>query len=196
MATSTYLQGRKKWTRPQAIIFANNSGDLDNGVLTISGVEGTDFIILSDHNRSELSFSQQRIENKKRTINGALRSYHVADKTTFSVSWEMLPSRAFSDNPQFSPTTGLPTSEVTQYIVDGGAGGVDLIEWYENNTGSFYVFLSYDRFDKFNAAGGYLHLSQYCDVLEVYCANFDYSVVKRGETNHDFWNINLSLEEV
>ena len=109
----------------------------------------------------------------------------------------MLPSRAFNKDPQFDPSTGLPTaSDLVQYIVDGGSGGVDLADWYKNNTGSFYMIVSYDRFDKFASAGKYLHLSQYSDILEVFFVNFDYSVIQRGGTTHDFWNISVSVEEV
>jgi len=199
MATSGYIIGRKKYTRPQAIIWSKELPLLDDttGVLTVSGSEGTDFIILSDHNRSEIDFAQQRIENKKRMINGSLRSYYIADKTTLSWSWDMLPSRAFNKDPQFDPSTGLPTaSDLVQYIVDGGSGGVDLLEWYEENTGSFYMILSYDRFDKFSGGGNYLHLSQYSDILEVNFSSFEYSVVQRGGTTHDFWNVSVSVEEV
>jgi hypothetical protein len=199
MATSNYINGRSPYTRPQAVIWTKELPLIDSstGNLTVSGVEGTDFLILSDHNRSELSFSQQRIENKKRMINGSLRSYHIADKTTVSWSWEMLPSRPFNKDPEFSTSTGLPTaSGLEKYIVDGGAGGVDLIDWYTENTGSFYTILSYDRYDNFIPAGKYLHLSQYSDVLEVNFSSFDYSVVKRGGTTHDFWNISVALEEV
>jgi hypothetical protein len=199
MATSNYISGRSPYTRPQAVIWTKDLPLIDSntGNLTVGGVEGTDFLILSDHNRSELSFSQQRIENKKRMINGSLRSYHIADKTTVSWSWEMLPSRPFNKDPEFSASTGLPTaSGLEKYIVDGGAGGVDLIDWYTENTGSFYTILSYDRYDNFIPVGKYLHLSQYSDVLEVNFSSFDYSVVKRGGTTHDFWNISVALEEV
>ena len=199
MATSNYIIGRKKYTRPQAVIWTKTLPLIDEttGLLTVSGQEGTDFLILSDHGRSEISFAQQRIENKKRMINGSLRSYHIANKATLSWSWNMLPSRAFNKDPQFDPSTGLPTaSSLVQYIVDGGSGGVDLINWYEENTGSFYAILSYDRFDKFSGGGEYLHLSQYSDIIEVQFANFDYSVIQRGGTTHDFWNISVTIEEV
>jgi hypothetical protein len=199
MATSNYIIGRKKYVRPQAVIWSLNLPLIDTttGTLTLPGTEGTDFIILSDHGRSEINFSQQRLENKKRMINGSLRSYHIAKKANLSWSWEMLPSRAFNKDPQFDPSTGLPTaSNLVQYIVDRGSGGVDLLNWYEENTGSFYVILSYDRFDKFASAGQFVHLSQYSDVIEMQFSSFDYSVIQRGGTTHDFWNISVSLEEV
>jgi hypothetical protein len=81
------------------------------------------------------------------------------------------------------------------YTADGGAGGVELLNWYENHTGSFWVFLSYDRYDNFaSAETKYNNLSIYSDVIEVFFSDFSYSVEKRGQS-FDFWNISLSLEE-
>jgi hypothetical protein len=196
MATSGYLLGRKRFNRPQGVIWANNSGILSNGIIVPDGVEGEDFIVLSDHGRGELGFNKQRIENRKRLVNGNMRSYHVADKVSVSWSWDMLPSRAFSNDPIFSNTTGKQTSLSQEYTADGGAGGVDLIKWYEDNPGSFYMFLAYDRYDKFDSSA-YANMDKYNEVLEVYFASFDYTVVKRGSTNtHDFFNVDVSLEEV
>jgi hypothetical protein len=196
MATSGYLLGRKRFNRPQGVIWANNSGILSNGIVVPDGVEGEDFIVLSDHGRGELGFNKQRIENRKRLVNGNMRSYHVADKVSVSWSWDMIPSRAFSNDPIFSNTTGKQTSLSQEYTADGGAGGVDLIKWYEDNPGSFYMFLAYDRYDKFDSSA-YANMDKYNEVLEVYFASFDYTVVKRGSTNtHDFFNVDVSLEEV
>lgn len=198
MATSSYLQGRKKFDRPQGLIWSENSGllDPDTGTLTIDGVEGNDFIILSDHNRSEISFSKQRLENRQRLINGHMRSYHISDKLNLAWSWEYLPSRSFSSSPNFNTENGKPTNlDALQFVVDGGAGGVDLVNWYENHNGSFFMFVSYDRFDKFNT-NKFLHLNKYSEIYEVYFASFEYSVNKRGSNTHDFWTISVSLEEV
>lgn len=196
MATSAYLLGRKRFGRPQAIIWSNNSGILSEGIVVPEGREGEDFIILSDHGRTELAFNKERIENRRRLINGGMRSYHIADKITMSWSWDMLPSRSFSNDPLFSNITGKQTSTSVEYTADGGAGGVDLIKWYEENPGSFYMFLAYDRFDKFDNLA-YANMDKYSEVLEVYFSSFDYSVVRRGSTNtHDFFNIDVALEEV
>lgn len=65
MATSAYLAGRKRYTRPQGILWSNNSGTLSNGFYVPNGIEiGAStaetnpdlldqFIILSDHNRGD-----------------------------------------------------------------------------------------------------------------------------------------------
>ncbi len=156
-----------------------------------------DFLVLSDHNRKDISFKPERIEKRERMINGRMRSYHIADKMTISTSWDMLPSRAFNLNPQFNVSTGASTtSNLTQYTVDGGAGGNELLDWYNNHTGSFYVFLAYDKKGNFVEAGQYGHLAEYNEVIEMFISSFDHTVVKRGGSNYDFWNVSVTLEEV
>jgi hypothetical protein len=219
MTTKTYLDARKKYRRPQAMLWSDAPPIMDGGVYVPQGVEvnsataGDDFLILSDHNRKDISFKPERIEKRERMINGRMRSYHIADKMTISTSWDMLPSRAFSVNPQFDVTTGLPTATVNfdgmrnsggtitydadrKYTVDGGAGGNELLDWYNNHTGSFYVFLAYDRKSNFAETGQYSHLAEYNEVIEMFISSFDYTVVKRGGSNFDFWNISVTLEEV
>lgn len=195
MATSNYMQGRQRFFRPQAVVWANDIENID-GLTVPVGLEGQDFLILSDHGRSELSIEKERVENRKRTINAHMRSYHIADKKNISWSWEMLPSRAFSGNPIFGVETGKQTSISVEYTIDGGAGGVDLIDWYENHPGSFYMLLAYDKFNEFNTLP-YTHLNKYNEIIEVYFSSFNYDVVRRGSTNtHDFFNIDIALEEV
>lgn len=200
MGSSDYIRGRWKLDglrkRPQAVAWSDNFGILDNGLLVPQGTEFEDFLILSDHNRGEIDFSKQRLENRQRMVSGFMRSYHIADKTTVNMSWEEFPSRAFSGDPQFDEETGLvSTSGITMYTVDGGAGGADMVKWYENHPGSFYMFLAYDRFDRFSS-DKYSRFGQYNEVIEVFFASFEYGVSRRGGSTHDFWNISLSLEEV
>lgn len=211
MATSAYLTGRRRYTRPQGILWANNAGTLSNGLYVPNGIEvgastaETDpnlldqFIILSDHNRGDMQFNTQRIEQRQRTINGRMRSYHIADKLTMSVSWNMLPSRGYSGLPNFNESTGVSPSEgsKTEYTADGGAGGVELLDWYETHQGPFFMYLAYDKYTNLEGqAYEYTGLNRYNQIIEVYFADFNYSVVKRGATNHDLWNISVTLEEV
>lgn len=191
MTTDTYMVGRKKYQRPQGLLLADNPGSIQNGIIVPDGSELTNFIVLSDHNRKEISFSTERLETRKRTINGRMRSFHIADKLSISCSWDLLPSRAFDATPTFN-TSGK--SSQYQYTADGGAGGVDLLDWYENNTGSFWLYLSYDKHNNFD--GDLSRLAEYSQVVEVFFASFDYSVQKRGGSNHDLWNVSLTLEEV
>ena len=135
MSTLSYMTGRKKYQRPQAMLWANNSGTLvsapkegdpDFKVYVPNGLEigqnpgsETDesvynqFLILSDDNRSSLDFNTTRIETRERMINGRMRSYHIADKLQLSTSWQMLPSRSYFTVPDFNATTGIsPTMDM------------------------------------------------------------------------------------
>jgi hypothetical protein len=198
----TTIAGRKTYRRPQAMLWSDLPPITSGGFLVPDGYEvnaataGDDFIVLSDHNRKDISFKPERIEKRERMINGRMRSYHIADKMTISTSWDMLPSRAFSLDPQFNTTTGAVAGLGTQYTVDGGAGGNELLDWYQNHTGSFYVFLAYDKKGNFAESGQYAHLAEYNEVIEMFISSFDYTVVKRGGANHDLWNISVTLEEV
>jgi hypothetical protein len=111
------------------------------------------------------------------------------------VSWSLLPSRAYGTEPNFSSSTGLPTGIGTEYTVDGGAGGAELLDWYENHYGTFYVFLAYDKLNVNSGDTEYAKLGQYAEVLEMYITDFTWSVEKRGGTNYDMWNVSISLEE-
>lgn len=215
MATAAYLTGRRRYQRPQALLWSENAGTLTSGVYVPTGFEigatvpeGTaaslvdQFMILSDHNRGELQFNPIRIEQRQRTINGRMRSYHIADKLNMSVSWNNLPSRSYYQDPAFDSAGTSPYKGGTgEFTSDGGAGGVDLLEWYEDHQGPFWMYLAYDKYTNFPVDGeitnaSYGHLAQYNQIMEVYISDFNYSVVKRGGTNHDLWNISVTLEEV
>lgn len=233
MASQEYMIGRKKYFRPQGLLLANNPGYISEGFRIPEGDEFKDFIILSDDNRQPINISGERIEKRQRTVNGRMRSYHIADKVVISTSWINLPSRAFNVEPRFSNLPGLEgkiTNLVTstnigtaeepdqrpvksfgspyfkdqQYTSDGGAGGAEILDWYKSNPGSFWVFLAYDNYNNLTedfvegvrVRSKYQKISSYSDVVEVFFGSFDYSVESRGGTTHDFWNINLTLEEV
>ena len=78
---------------------------------------------VTDHNRSPLGISIERIEKKHRMANGRLRKYVVADKHTFNVSWDMLPANA-------------------TYTVDGYWGANDLENFFNTTKGEFILGLS------------------------------------------------------
>jgi hypothetical protein len=209
--TVAYMSGRKKYQRPQGMLWADNPGIISSGkripegyeVLANSGSETSlslldQFIILSDDNRSALDFKTTRIEKRERMINGRMRSYHIADKLSLNTSWSLLPSRSFALSPEFS-TSGVPviSGNDNKYTTDGGAGGAEILDWYENHKGSFWVYLSYDKRTNFgDDNASYDHLSEYSQVVEMFISDFSYSVQKRGGSNHDLWNISISLEEV
>jgi len=211
MATAAYLTGRKRYQRPQAILWSENAGTLVDGLYVPTGYEiGADtgdetdeslfnqFMILSDHNRGEMQFNPQRIEQRQRTINGRMRSYHIADKLSMSVSWNMLPSRSYYDIADFNTNGTSPYKNDTgEFTADGGAGGVQLLDWYENHKGPFWMFLAYDKYTNFGSdTASFAHLHQYNQIMQVYITDFSYTVSQRGGSNFDFWNISVTLEEV
>jgi hypothetical protein len=230
MTDIAYMTGRRKYARPQGMLWADNPGTIVTSSTDIyyipNGYEiGTDpddvldnelanqFLILSDNNRSAIGFNTERIENRQRMINGRMRSYHIADKLTINVSWDMLPSRSYSSNPLFTSTGkstfygqfGSPAAPDAEYTTDGGAGGVEILDWYNNHPGSFWVYLSYDNYKNFEQVvneealptnSQYNQLNKYSQIVEVFFADFNYTVQRRGSSNFDFWNISLSLEEV
>ena len=215
MADNTsYINARRKYARPQAMLWANNPGRANNGLYLPNGFEvGQDpssateddllneFLILSDDNRTPLQFDSLRIEKRERMINGRMRSYHIADKLTLSTSWSRVPSRSFASFPGLNIANlegTAPSSAGEQYTSDGGAGGVEILDWYNNHKGPFWVYLAYDKYTSFSDedANKYTRLGQYNEGVEMYISGFNYSVEKRGGSNYDFWNISVSLEEV
>jgi hypothetical protein len=227
MASLGYMQGRQRFARPQGMLWSDTPGVLSGGRYIPSGYEEysnktgltsaqteNSFIILTDHNRSDISVTPQRIEKRQRMINGTMRSYHIADKLNISTSWQMVPSRGHQSYPDFDQTTGLPDSDYgqkysertaeglnyltnTEYTADGGAGGAEMLKWYQEHKGPFWVFLAYDKYINFGVdKNAHTKLNQYNQIVQMYISSFDYTVVKRGGTNHDLWNVTVGLEEV
>lgn len=198
--------GRIKWNRPQGLLFSDNIGTFtQNGFYIPNGNEYEDFMILTDHNRGPIALSNNRIENRQRMANGRMRSYHIADKLSLSVSWERLPSRAFSEDPTFNDFGQMNAEGVETYTADAGAGAIDMISWYQAHPGPFYVFLAYDKFrvdsgslaDKIIDWGvNYTRWPMYSQVLKMYFTSFDYAIGQRGKDGFDLMNIDMSLEEV
>jgi len=211
-AGSNYIANRKKWGKPQAMIWSRNPGEVVKGtgqvgLVSPTGREGYEFIVVSDHNRSPISMDMQRIENRTRMVSGNMRSYYTDDKATINTSWNLLPSRAYQVAAELdenalpmketSPYSQAPYNAVepnSEYTADGGAGGVDMLDWYYNTIGPMWVFLAYDRFDKTVGADNQFEMNgNYLDRKKMFFSSFNYSVEKRGL--YDMWNISVSLEE-
>lgn len=192
--------------RPNLMTFSDNPGRYYYGdsedLWLPDGVEGEEFIIVSDHNRSPAPFTTDRIGSNRRMINGRMRSYHVADKLSLDVSWDDLPSRAYSALNGYELWKEDP-STTTKFTVDGGAGGLELLKWYQQHPGSFWVFFSFDGVPV--AMPENIVFNGYARVYEMTMTSFDYEVSKRsrgvaasggGFYYLDFWNVSLKLEEV
>lgn len=133
---------------------------------------------ITDHNRSPLDISFERIERSNRMANGTLRRYSVAKKRTLSCSWEMLPAKTTNT---FGGRTGLGTA-------DGGWAGEDIENFYNTVDGAFWVKLRKGIDDGKATTDGTI------EVVKVMFTDFSKSVVKRGVV--DFWSLDVTLEEV
>jgi hypothetical protein len=93
---------------------------------------------VTEHNRSALELSTERIERVVRTSNGTLRKNHIADKKKFQLSWEMLPS-------------------YRTLTVDGGWGAEDLRSFYFGDEGkqSFNIRINLAKAGTDQSSSGY-----------------------------------------
>jgi hypothetical protein len=84
--------------------------------------DGTTWVKISDHGRSPLSITPERIEKKQRMADGTLRRYVIAKKRSFSCSWDHFPSK-------------------TTTFLAGGQPGDWMEEFHNRVNGAFYMRL-------------------------------------------------------
>jgi hypothetical protein len=136
--------------------------------------QGGEVLYLTDDNREPLQITPQRIEFKRRMIDGTMRSHYVADKDEYSTSWSDIPSRKNNGSVQITS--------------DNFGAGNDIKSWYEENTGDFWILLIYDTNSSDN-------ISVSAEKVNVFFNSFAFSVSTRGELN-DLWDVSISLVEV
>lgn len=129
--------------------------------------DGTQYRKITDHNRSALQVSINRIEKKQNMTDGTLRRHSIAKKRTWSCSWENLPSK-----------TG-----VVGYLntADGGWAGEDIENFHDTHDAEFNMQL--------REGDGTV------TVVKVMITDFSKEVSKRGP-GIDLWNLSITLEEV
>ena len=125
---------------------------------------------VTEHNRSDLGVSIERIEKVTRTSNGTLRKNYITDKRRFTVSWTMLPS-------------------YRTLTLDGAWGAEDLRTFYLSNGGkeSFNIRINLAKAGTDQTSSGY-------EEYTVVFGGCNFSVVKRGLQPH--WTVSIELEEV
>ena len=125
---------------------------------------------VTEHNRSPLEINVERIESITRTSNGTLRKNHIADKRSFSASWEMLPS-------------------YRDLTVDGGWGAEDLRQFYLSDDGkkTFNIRINLAKTGSDQSSSGY-------ESYTVSFSNCSFGVLKRGLQPH--WSVSLTMDEV
>lgn len=139
--------------------------------LVANGGDGTvKYNKVSEHNRSEFTVGSNRIEEFKRMANGTLRKFFVAEKRTFNLSWDMLPS-------------------YRTLTVDGAWGAQDLRSFYNSTEGqgAFNIRVNFAKTGTNQESSGY-------EQFNVMFKDCSFVVVKRGLQPH--WNVSITLEEV
>lgn len=199
------IANRWEYSRPNLITLSNNQGryfvDGDLKVWLPEGSEGTDFVFLSDHNRSSAPFETDRIGTRKRMIDGKMRAYHIADKLSLNLSWDDIPSRAYSSLGGYADWAANPNA-CAKFTVDGGAGGLEMLKWYDAHKGSMWAFFSFDNV--YTPVASDTVFRGYGRVYEVMITDFSYDVSRRSggyrvgmdTYSIDLWNVSMSLEEV
>lgn len=129
------------------------------------------WVKISDHGRSPLSISVERIENSQRMANGSLRRFVVAKKRIFSISWQNIPDGQTS-------------------MLAGGKPGRWMEEFHNQVNGDFRMRLRAGK-DISTATVNLEDSSEY----RVMITDFSRDVVKRGPV-FDLWDLDMSLEEV
>lgn len=181
----------KRWYRPSIMAFSANIPTLNT---TTGALEGT-FKYLTDDNRSSLEVNFDRIEYKQRMINGRMRSYHVADKKNYSVSWDQVPSRSINPNNTAIDFITEKYYQGTTLVNDAYMAADEMLEWYEDHTGEFYLILSYDKQHAFGSQNAdYNKITAACEITPVFFDSFSYSVNKRGP-DYDLWSVSMTLVE-
>lgn len=132
-------------------------------------------LVLSDHGRSPIEIGTERIEYRERMLSGRMRSKFIADKNTFSVDWEMLPSRSVVGG--------------TNVVADGYASANDLAEFYAAVTGEFNLTLYSDT-----GLGATISPTNVFGSYQVFFSNFSMEIVKRGK-DFDFYNVSMEMEQ-
>ena len=176
----------KTWQRPSMVIFSASAPVVvtaSTGLWTMLGTAGTDYIFLTDDNRSDMDISVDRIENKKRMINGTMRSYHVADKSSFSFTYTDIPSQN-----TYISEVGNPSAADAVF-----AGGAKILDWYRANQDSFWMLLVYDTPSP--QGSGSIPVKYKVEKYNVFFDSFNFNVKKRA-LDHDLWDISISLVEV
>jgi len=140
--------------------------------------DGTTWQKITDHGRSPLSISIERIENKQRMVDGTMRRYTVAKKRTWSCDWENLPH---SNSAIKNGRPGMKTA-------DGGWAGQDIENFHNTTDGPFKMRL------RAGMDEGKATTDAAIEEVTVMITDYSREVIKRG--NSDLWNVSITLEEV
>lgn len=135
-------------------------------------------LTLSDHSRSPVSISYDKIENFQRMANGTARKYVIANKKNISCDWTMLPSRK-------TITENTVALDIT---VDGNADASTMKAFYELYCNDPMTLSLYHKRNSANDLA-------YVETIKVFWSDFSYNVVKRFR-DFDYWDVTVSFTEI
>lgn len=132
----------------------------------------------TDHNRSSLGFTYEQIENAIRTANGTMRKFVIANKRSFTLSWEMLPTHS-------------------SYTVDGHPGAGQIKDFYE----TYYQSLLTLQVVHHESSSAQLSSTSVPNApsgtkesMSVFITSFSYDIVKRLP-GYDYVNVSIGFTE-
>lgn len=143
---------------------------------------------ITDHGRSPLNISYDRIETKQRMANGHLRRYTVAKKRIWNLTWDNLPSKNVS-------------------LLAGGMPGEWMQQFHDTHDGAFWMRLrrgsDISIVDPTEAEAANLEnlwdsydsrVRDQTRGIRVMISDFSKDVLKRGPA-FDLWSLDINLEE-
>lgn len=140
---------------------------------------GATWIKVTDHGRSALSASVERIGTDQRMVSGTMRRYTVSKKRTFTMDWENLPDKAVS------------------FLANGTTNGKWLESFYNTADGAFLMRLRQGSDSELTTLvrADNIALDDYGRIFTVMLTDYSKDIVKRG-LSFDLWNVSMTVEEV
>ena len=132
----------------------------------------------TDHNRSTINFGYEQIENVVRTADGTMRKFVVAQKRSFDLSWEMLPTDS-------------------SYIADGLPGAGDIKDFYVANINkklTLEIVHHGSSTAQLSSSSVPSAPSGTKETMYVFITSFSYDIVKRLP-NFDYVNVSMGFVE-
>lgn len=139
---------------------------------------------ISDHGRSPISMSVEKIGTDKRMHDGTLRRHFIKNKRTWSCSWDNIPSRR-------SIPGGMTTA-------DGGFSGTEMEDFYRTTQGKFRLVIrrgsAINQTVPVPAESALPFEDNNFYITNVMFTEFSKEIKTRGVV--DLWSVSVSLEEV
>lgn len=123
---------------------------------------------ITEHNRRELSVSNEKLMNEKRMVDATLRRYVVGEKRKWQCTWDEVFSNQAS-------------------VVDKCWSGEEMLQFYKAHPGEFTLLLTHKSATETGKTS--------TETVLVMFEEFSHRVIKRS-TQCDWWNIDVTLVEV